>query len=163
MSRPAASTVRPPSSQQHLQSWLPALLWACLIFFFSTDLFSSDNTAIVVGSLFSVLFHGLSAHEIELMHGLVRKLGHISEYFILTVLLVRALRKENNGEMSLRHYLISLAIAVLYAVSDEFHQIFVPSRTASAVDVLIDSGGAIAGILWSHRRNRRKKTAQNKP
>ena len=66
----------------------------------------------------------------------VRKLGHFSEYFIFTVLLVRALRNDNGGEIEPRHLLISIAIASLYAISDEFHQSFVRSRSASAVDVL---------------------------
>jgi VanZ family protein len=158
MSRPGTSSLRHPATE-HLRSWLPALLWACAIFFFSTDLFSSDNTAIVVGSLFGMLIPGLTGHDVELFHGLVRKLGHFTEYFIFTVLLARALRKENRGALSMRHYLISLAVAILYAVSDEFHQTFVPSRSATVVDVWIDTCGGIAGILWSHLRNRGKKSA----
>jgi len=89
----------------------------------------------------------------------VRKLGHFSEYFIFTVLLVRALRNDNGGEIKSRHLLISIAIASLYAISDEFHQSFVRSRSASAVDVLIDMCGGISGIFWSHLRNRDKNSA----
>jgi VanZ family protein len=155
MSRQATNALR-GSTRQHVASWLPALLWASVIFFFSTDLFSSDNTSFIVGSLLSALVPGLSTQDVEFFHAVVRKLGHFTEYFIFTVLLVRALRNDNGGEIKSRHLLISIAIASLYAISDEFHQSFVRSRSASAVDVLIDMCGGIAGIFWSHLRNRDK-------
>jgi VanZ family protein len=158
MSRQATNALR-GSTPQHVTSWLPALLWAALIFFFSTDLFSSDHTSVVIGSLLGALFPGLSAQDVEFFHAVVRKLGHFTEYFIFTVLLVRALRNDNGGETKSRHLLISIAIASLYAISDEFHQSFVRSRSASAVDVLIDMCGGIAGIFWSHLRNRDKNPA----
>ena len=113
----------------HVTDWLAVLLWASVIFFFSTDLFSSDNTSFIVGSLLSSLVPGLSTQDVEFFHVVVRKLGHFSEYFIFTVLLVRALRNDNGGEIKARHLLISIAIATLYAISDEFHQSFVRSRS----------------------------------
>ena len=158
MSRQATNDLR-GSTRQHVASWLPALLWASVIFFFSTDLFSSDHTSVVIGSLLGALLPGLSAQDVEFFHAVVRKLGHFTEYFIFTVLLVRALRNDNGGEIKARHLLISIAIASLYAITDEFHQSFVRSRSASAVDVLIDMCGGIAGIFWSHLRNRNKHSA----
>jgi VanZ family protein len=158
MSRQATNDLR-GSTRQHVASWLPALLWASVIFFFSTDLFSSDNTSFIIGSLLRALVPGLSTQDVEFFHAVVRKLGHFSEYFIFTVLLVRALRNDNGGEIKSRHLLISIAIATLYAISDEFHQSFVRSRSASAVDVLIDMCGGVAGIFWSHLRNRDKHSA----
>ena len=49
----------------------------------------------------------------------------------------------------------TIAIATLYAASDEWHQSFVPSRSASIVDVLIDCVGAMCGAFWFewHRRD----------
>ena len=158
MSRQATDAVR-GSPPHHVTDWLAVLLWASVIFFFSTDLFSSDNTSVIVGSLLSSLVPGLSTQDVKFFHVVVRKLGHFSEYFIFTVLLVRALRNDNGGEIKSRHLLISIAIASLYAISDEFHQSFVRSRSASAVDVLIDMCGGISGIFWSHLRNRDKNSA----
>ncbi len=158
MSRQATNALR-GSPPHHVTDWLAVLLWASVIFFFSTDLFSSDNTSFIVGSLLSSLVPGLSTQDVEFFHVVVRKLGHFSEYFIFTVLLVRALRNDNGGQIKARHVLISIAIATLYAISDEFHQSFVRSRSPSAIDVLIDMCGGISGIFWSHLRNRDKNSA----
>jgi VanZ family protein len=76
---------------------------------------------------------------------LAKKTVHVAEYAILAMLLWRALRSINFSP-----YLVSFAMAVLYAVSDEFHQSFVPGRTASPRDVAIDtlSTGATLVLLW---------------
>jgi VanZ family protein len=142
-----------------VKEWLPAVLWAAAIFVFSTDLFSDTHTAGVIGPNLRFLFPGISPENLEQIHFLIRKLGHFSEYFILSVLLMRALRQENSGRTEPRHLLISFAIATLYAISDEFHQSFVRSRGANFIDVLIDMCGGISGIFWSHRRNRGKRSA----
>ena len=159
MSRQATNAVR-GSPPHHVTYWLPALLWAGVIFFFSTDLFSSDHTSVVVGPLLGALPPGLSAQDVEFFHTVVRKLGHFSEYFILHCFARARPANDNGGEIKPRHLLISIAIASLYAISDEFHQFFVRSRSASAVDVLIDMCGGISGIFWSHVRNRDKNSAR---
>ena len=51
---------------------------------------------------------------------------------------------------NVKRIFIGLGIGVFYAASDEFHQIFIPDRTASFVDVLIDSSGVFVGILLIH-------------
>ena len=78
----------------------------------------------------------------------MRKLGHWTEYFILAVLTMRALRKETGKNWELRHAVPTLIFILIYALSDELHQVFVPSRTASFGDVMIDVLGGICGILW---------------
>ena len=103
--------------------WLPVFLWAGLIFYLS----GMPNLSLGGG----------------IWDFILRKLAHISEYFILTFLLYRAFK----GSFSLvSFYLIfwSAILSFLYAVSDEIHQFFVPTRNASPVDVLIDTLGIIA-------------------
>jgi VanZ family protein len=134
-------------------------LWAAVIFFFSTDLFSGSNTGEIFGVVMRFIFPDITSEALSRTHFFLRKLGHFSAYFIFAVLLMRALRQENQGRIETRHLAISFAVATIYAISDEFHQSFVPSRGADVVDVLIDMSGAIAGISWSHRRNRRKRPA----
>ncbi len=68
---------------------------------------------------------------------LLRKLGHVSIYVVLGVLLVRALGRS----------VPSIAAAVAYAVSDELHQHFVPGRSGAALDVAYDAVGVVAGVL----------------
>jgi len=139
-------------------NWAAVLVWMIVIFIFSTDHFSSARTTPVIAPFLSSLFPGLAEAHIENIGLSLRKLGHWSEYFILAVLLMRALSGEFSRLGAKRLMLWSVAFAVMYAVSDELHQSFVPSRSASAVDVSIDAIGAICGTLSSYWRNRRMRT-----
>ncbi len=121
-----------------LGEWLPVLLWGALIFTLSTSAFSAANTAKVIDPLLRWSIPGITAAAVEVCHMLVRKCAHFTEYGILFWLLIR-------GPMKDRPYL-ALLLCVLYALSDEGHQIFVPGRTASLYDVALDSTGA----LYSH-------------
>ena len=83
---------------------------------------------------------------------LLRKLGHVTEYAVLTFCWWRALRglgavRDNRGAIG-----ISVAIALAYAVSDEFHQTFVDGRNGTPVDILIDSAGIALAALYARRR-----------
>jgi VanZ family protein len=87
----------------------------------------------------------------------VRKLAHFTEYAVLGILAARAFSTSPGPTIRRRWYWISLAVVVAYALVDEYHQSFVPSRTASIFDSFIDmTGGLVAlGIInWRYRRNR---------
>jgi VanZ family protein len=131
-----------------VKTWLPALAWAALIFVFSTDYFSSSNTSSIFRALLSRLPSGISALEIDDVHLAIRKLGHWSEYLVFALLLLRALKNDSDRRWELRHASWSLALVLLYAISDELHQTFVATRTASISDVMVDVFGGICGILW---------------
>jgi VanZ family protein len=133
------------SASELLRSWLPVLFWASLIFFFSTDIFSSANTAGALGPILQQIFPVLTADHIERIHAVIRKLGHFTEYFIFGRLLWRALRFHDFSRSPSRRFALSIAITLLYAVSDEWHQSFIPSRTPSVIDVLIDTIGGLCG------------------
>jgi VanZ family protein len=133
-----------------IKNWLPVWVWAGLIFFFSTDHFSFDNTAQIFGFVFSWLLPAMPSDEFAPVHGAMRKLGHWGEYFVLAILLLQALRKETDKKWKLRHAVLTLAFVFVYALSDELHQSFVPSRTASFGDVTIDVLGGIGGIFWMY-------------
>jgi VanZ family protein len=134
---------------------LPVVAWAGLIFYFSTDQFSSLNTAGIFGPLLSWLFPNMLTEDIEPVHGSIRKLGHWGEYFILSVLFLWALQNEAGRKWKLRQAILTLTFVFLYAVSDEFHQSFVPSRTASFHDVMINALGGVCGISWTYGYGRR--------
>jgi len=133
-----------------IKNWLPVCLWAGLIFFFSTDYFSFENTAQIFGFVFSWLVPEMPTEELAPVHGAMRKVGHWGEYFILAILLLRALRNETGKKWELRHAALTFAFVFVYALSDELHQSFVPSRTASFGDVMIDVVGGIGGIFWMY-------------
>jgi VanZ family protein len=108
--------------------------------------------------VFGLLIPKISAQELGLIHAVIRKAGHVTEYFILGLLLFRTFSSSSISSWSWRWSLYAVIIVVLWAVSDEFHQSFVPTRTASAVDVGIDTAAGIlaqfVGALWHRYRKK---------
>ena len=150
-----------------VKGWLPVIVWAALIFLFSSDLFSGANTAGVIAPWLRRTFPAWSADQIDGVHLLIRKLGHVSEYFIFALLLMRALRLQAAKALDAKQFFLGIAVTALYAISDELHQIFVPSRSASDIDVLIDVCGGLAGSLcfyfWSWRKQLESAADSNVP
>ena len=113
-------------TKRALGRWLPLLAWMALIFYFSHQ---------PKGSLPSYGVWDL----------LVKKGAHVAAYAVLALLARRA-------GLGLGR---AAALAALYAVSDEFHQTFIPGRNGAVVDVLIDLLGVGLGLLlhpWLERR-----------
>lgn len=136
-----------------INRWLPVVLWMGFIFVMSTRLGAGDNTSRFIGPLLHWLLPQAAPETIAHLHFLIRKAGHLTEYAILALLLRRAL-----GGHGLRPLLLALVIATAYAVTDELHQIFVPGRTPSPWDVLIDATGALIALALAAgwRRSRGK-------
>lgn len=101
--------------------------------------------------------HSLPKAPDDLLDVLTKKGAHFAEYFVLTVLLSRALLRPDANNW--RGLAIALGVAVAYAVSDELHQRFVPGRTPSPWDVGIDTVGALTGAIaftrWRHHTLKR--------
>jgi len=93
-----------------------------------------------------------------MIHLLLRKFGHFSEYFIFSVLLMNALKGDDNGWSMRRSAFWALVIVLAYAASDELHQSFVVSRSATLKDVLIDFTGGLCGTIWTFRRRARRRS-----
>jgi len=113
--------------------WVPVFGWCGLIFYLS----SIPNLGTGWGTWDTIL----------------RKAAHITEYFILVFLLYRAFK----GSFDLSSFYLlfwSCVLSFLYAVSDEIHQAFVPTRSPSVKDVLIDSVGIIVFYLFVKYKNR---------
>jgi VanZ family protein len=103
--------------------WLPPLLWMCVLFAASATPSQDIPT-----------FGGIDT--------LVKKGGHMLGYAVLALLFRRALGWES------KHAPLAWLLAVLYAVTDEFHQTFVPGRHPAWLDVLVFDGGGAALALW---------------
>jgi len=140
--------------------WMPVIGWVLLIFIGSTNVLSAEQTSHFVVPFLLWLDPQIPVATMTPIHFALRKLGHLAEYAILAALLWCALR---GTLISIR----SVAIAVLvfsasagFAASDEFHQSFYPTRTASIKDVIIDTCGAaiaLALCLALRRRSQRAK------
>ncbi|MDD5107897.1 MAG: VanZ family protein [Candidatus Omnitrophica bacterium] len=106
--------------------WGPVVVWAGAIFYFSNIPDLKTNL------------------EYDFF---LRKLAHISEYFILTFFLYRAFKGSFNID-KLGLFIHPAAFSLIYAILDEIHQYFVVGRYCSSVDVLIDSIGIIGFYIF---------------
>ena len=150
--------LRMPFQQYFVKYWLPVVLGMCFIFWMSTETFSSRNTSSLVTTILRFLVPEISSQETALIHAFIRKSGHVIEYFILGLLLFRAFRGGSNTSFNWRWSLFALTVVVLWAAGDEFHQFFIPTRRACAVDVGIDTaGGMFAQVVGALRHLYRMK------
>jgi len=138
--------------------WLPVILWMGFIYWMSTDTFSSQNTFSWVEIVLRFWVPNISFQEMVSLHTLIRKTAHVTEYFVLGLLLFRTFRGGSTSLWSWRWPLFAFIVVALWAASDEFHQSFVSSRTASAADVALDTAGGIlaqfAAFLWHRGRKK---------
>ncbi|MGB7307951.1 MAG: VanZ family protein [Candidatus Acidiferrales bacterium] len=146
-----------------LAQWWSALVWAVVISLFSTHLFTSENTSRIIIPVLHWLLPSASPDTLALMHHIIRKCAHFTEYFVLSLLILRGIRAGRHGT-KLAWAVLAIVIVAGYASLDEFHQRFVPGRTPAVTDVLIDTTGgataqAIAALfaLWFHVREVRPR------
>ena len=120
-----------------------------VIFTGSSDAHSSEHSSRYFEPLLRWLFPQLTPERVEAVHHLFRKCCHLAEYAVLALLVWRALHVNQNNlpPWSWPKVGGTLLIVFLYAASDEFHQIFVPTRTPRVTDVLIDTCGGVIGLL----------------
>jgi VanZ family protein len=139
--------------------YAPLVAWLVFISYASSDSFNAGNTSRIIGPLVLWLFPNTSAETLLAIHMTVRKAAHFTEYAILAFLAARAFRTSPRPALANRWFLASLALVVAYALLDEYHQRFVPSRTGSIYDSLIDiSGGLTALLLIRYRHNARRRS-----
>lgn len=143
------------------------LLWMTVIFMFSSSgsVKSNDTSGKVISSAISVkdkVTNNETKPEtkkkiVRKLNYSVRKSAHVFEYFVLGVLALNVFDAFNVK----RKVLFAIILCILYASSDEFHQLFT-GRTASVTDVLLDSAASIVGIyllnLIFYRRKKGRAT-----
>jgi VanZ family protein len=144
-----------PEKVKHMRSfryWLPVILGMVFIYWMSTGGFYSANTLRFIEPIIRFFAPSLSRKQIIMIHGVIRKLAHVTEYLILGILLFRAFRAGSQERRWWTWGLSSVAVVALYAAGDEMHQYFVSTRTASLADVGFDTlGGILAqfvSIVW---------------
>jgi VanZ family protein len=151
-----------PDRKQLIKTWIAALLWIGLIAIESTDWFSSEHTSRILYPLLHFLI-GLDPAGFEVVHHYIRKCGHFVGYFALSFLLFRAWRATLHlpwtPRWTLRWAAIAFFMSALVASLDEWHQTFLPSRTGTFSDVMLDSCAALTAQLliflyltWKPRR-----------
>jgi VanZ family protein len=114
-----------------LSRYAPLIIWASLIFIGSSNLLSASNTSTFLVRPLHWLLPGASDTTLATAHFLLRKAGHFTEYAILALLAARAFLSSSREQLRDGWFWVSLLLVAAYALSDEFHQSFVPTRTAS--------------------------------
>ncbi len=125
--------------------WCLLIGWMVIIFLLSTKSGSSEVTGGVIEHLIGNI--SFISNNIELVNIIIRKLAHVTEYFILTIIVINLVKLYFNDYKKI--VLISVLCSLVYAASDEIHQYFVPGRTSLFGDVLIDFIGiGLAAIMY---------------
>lgn len=128
--------------------WLPVVIWMGLIFYLSHQPAeqSSELSSGVVEMLLRILLVVFPIDgESTYLHFLVRKAAHFFAYFMLSIFVMYAIRSLVTN--LLKSTFLSLLICILYAISDEIHQLYIPGRSGEVRDVLIDSAGSLSGLI----------------
>ena len=149
-----------------LRYWIPVAIWVGLIFQFSTDVFHGDSEGLtdrLVQAVLLFFLPDLSPQTIALVHDGIRKLAHVFEYGILTLLLYRAFRQDSLQTRYARWALLSLLVTLGIAGLDEFHQSFTLKRFGLMTDVGFDGLGALIALVMMWRRYRDHKRQLQSP
>lgn len=154
--RPARPDIR--YAIANTNPWVWVGVWMGVIFLFSTDAFSGSQTSRFIGPILKWFAPDITDDSIALVQLVVRKIAHVVEYAILSILICRALAKRLAKPLPLQLLGQAVLLSVAYAAFDEWHQSWTVERQGSPIDVGIDSAGAILGaafFAWLSRRKSR--------
>ena len=145
--------------RDRLWRYVALILWILFISFASTSQFSAVNTSTVLRPLVLWFLPSVNETQLATVHFVLRKLGHFTEYAVLAYLARRAFISSSREFLRRYWFQCAFLLIVIYALLDEFHQSFVPSRTASIYDSAIDVAGGLA-VLVIFKLLRRHPRAQ---
>jgi VanZ family protein len=129
--------------------YAPLILWIGVIFLLSSNLGSMNNTSRFIRPLLRFLFPDAPEELLQIYHGYIRKLAHVTEYAILAFFASRAFWASSIKTIAKGWFIFSLALVVAVAFLDELNQSFISSRTASIFDIVLDClGGLIMTLLF---------------
>jgi VanZ family protein len=129
-------------------SWITVILWMAFIFNLSSQEVEKSNklstgvTEVIVETIEKVAPN--ADLDVKSINHKVRKNAHFFAYLALGILVMNAIRR--SGVHLYKSIVLATAVCVIYAISDEIHQLFVSGRGGQVKDVIIDSAGVIAGI-----------------
>lgn len=130
-------------------SWIAAFSWMAVIFYLSHQpgSASSDLSSGIVATLLNFIDQVAPNLElnVESFHTFVRKNAHFMAYLFLSLLSLNAWK--SSGFRGWKQLFLGFGMCVLFAVTDEIHQLFIEGRSGEARDVLIDSTGAAVGVV----------------
>lgn len=120
-------------------AWFLFILWLVLIFYFSNQPGSVSSD--LSNNVLKTILNHLTVSNFNVLAGILRKLAHFTEYFILSILTLNLLKQYY--EIEAREFMLVMLFCFFYACTDEFHQLFILNRGSSFLDVLLDYTGSL--------------------
>ena len=151
-----------PLTTKIFKYWLPVLFMLGVMYYFSTDVFSGENTRGALDWILHWLWPAGTAHLTQL-NFIVRKTMHFTEYAVLAALGYRAFRADSPDGWRLSWACYTFALIATWALLDEFHQTHTHRRGGSIYDSMLDSAGGLTMLLviaFASRRRARARAEQ---
>jgi VanZ family protein len=130
-------------ARRWLSAWLPVVFAVGVIALESTEMMGADRTTGPLRGIWEFIFGHLTDERWEFTHHLIRKSGHFVGYGLIGLAWLRAWWMSRPRAPFFQNALLALLGTALVASSDEFHQSFLPNRTGTYRDVLLDCAGAL--------------------
>jgi VanZ family protein len=130
-----------------ISAWWPVALSAAVVALSSSPQFGSDHTSGPLRWLWQSVFGPVPDARWDVIHVCIRKTGHFTGYGLIGLAWLRAWRMTLPALSYVKDAMLALLGAALLASCDEFHQTFLPNRTGSPWDVLLDCCGSLAMCL----------------
>lgn len=146
-----------------LSAWLPVLLGVGVILLESTELFGADQTSGPLRKIYEALFGHVGNWRWGIIHHYIRKSGHFLGYGVIALAWLRAWWMTLPHSQFFTDAFLALLGTAMIAGADEWHQSFLPNRTGTPWDALLDCCGAITLQLVVYvffRATRPKKLAR---
>jgi VanZ family protein len=142
-----------------ISAWLPVALGIAVIVLESTEMLGADHTDGPLRTIYQYFFGHVSRARWEVIHHYVRKTGHFVGYGLIGLAWLRAWWMSLPRSRFLQDAFLALLGTALIASGDEYHQSFLPNRTSSPWDVLLDCCGALTVqlIVYVYMRLARPK------
>jgi VanZ family protein len=151
------SRARSPVAIRIIKYWSPVLMMIVLMFYFSTDAFSGDNTEGLIKKILAWIVSDFSPAVAARLHFAIRKSAHFVEYAVLSALLFRAFRADSADRLRANWAVYSFGVVAVWSLLDEFHQAQTRMRFSSIYDSLIDMAGGLFALIVIALISRRKK------
>ncbi len=137
-------------SSKKIILWILIILWMIIIFLFSSQN-SEDSSKLSRGFLRNFILwflpENINEDTVDFLEHILRKCAHMAEYAVLGVLISIQLRLYHAFEAEWKKIWSAVFLVMLYAATDEFHQLFVGGRSGQISDIFIDTCGGMAGAF----------------
>ncbi len=132
-------------NKKKLLKWIILIIWLGVIFAFSHQANSGEITKNIIADTIEIKVEQKTESTLDIINYVIRKSAHISEYIILTIVIFSLASEYTKNNKKIIIY--GLIGCLIFASLDEFHQYFIPGRSALVTDVLIDFIGAIVALI----------------